>query len=289
MSYVVAGLGDLDPRSQMADAEKWLADLLSKTPGAYAAVDAAPVPHYLANAASWKARLKRTPITALLELFQPFDNIAKDIIRESINISGKDSHKIGGVKVSMIVDQAQDNNLDPTNKALTRRLRIIVCYMTLLHQDPRTLVRATTAVANKEGGAAAEKFRNLVAQLPPVPKPPGSLPSLPPPPSLPSSWRTNGLGILPAVAAAAAQAWAAITEAWGTISGIAIAAAPVVVPAIITLILGLTKQASGDIKSQKQAESARIAAQTAGKGEESSSLIPLLALAAGAAFVMTRK
>lgn len=187
MSYVdvpsVSGLGAPGALSQAMQArasmtpEQRVAELLNRANSdmAFLLRPLAPAIQALPNSPPMLETFKRDvmnrPIDALLNLFQPVEALAADIIREANTFSGKMERLIGvpGLNqrtANMAVDQAGDERLDPTSRAFIRRLRIVTNYMILVTFDPVALAVGTARALVARGRWTANQLAQFMGSLP---------------------------------------------------------------------------------------------------------------------------
>lgn len=120
---------------------------------------------------AFKRDVMNRPIDALLNLFQPVEALAADIVTEANRWSNKQERLIGvpglnQVVAKMAVDQPEDARLDPTMRAFMRRLRIVTNYMVLCAYDPVALAVGTAKALVARGIWSVQKLNELLGKLP---------------------------------------------------------------------------------------------------------------------------
>ncbi len=121
--------------------------------------------------AIFKREVGSRPIDALLNLFQPIESLAADIIREANAFSGKMERVIGvpGVNqrpANMAVDQPGDERLGSTYRAFIRRLRIVTNYMILCAYDPVALAVGTAKALFARGQWTKNQLDQFMGSMP---------------------------------------------------------------------------------------------------------------------------
>lgn len=119
----------------------------------------------------FKRDVMNRPVDAFLNLFQPIESLAADIVTEANTWSNKWQRVIGvpGVNqrdAAMALDQPGDANLDSTSKAFIRRLRIVTNYMILVSYDPVALAVGTAKALVKRGRWTQNQLAQFMAALP---------------------------------------------------------------------------------------------------------------------------
>ncbi len=130
----------------------------------FPAIDASALP------ADIKVLIKTRPVEAILKIVQPAEDRLMRIISKANTMSGVRERRVGisgvnEVKVYMWLVQPGDALLDPTTRDLVRRMRIAICFMTLLTQAPGFLAVATAQVMVEDGLWTAAKAADILGPL----------------------------------------------------------------------------------------------------------------------------
>jgi len=129
------------------------------------------LPDHPGMMAVFKRNVMSRPIDALLDLFQPLEALAADIITEANRWSNKQERLIGvpGVNqrlAKMAVDQPEDARLDLTMRAFVRRIRIVTNFMILSAYDPVALTVGTAKALLARGIWTLNQFNDFMKKMP---------------------------------------------------------------------------------------------------------------------------